>query len=112
MGHGLRARPRALGGQQDDPPDPGGGDDIEDSARVLTGHEELPGKKEEQRPGPVKSGLEAFGFREVGLPDLNARRHVRRKSPCDRGHLLSGRGERLHERPPDVPGCSCHNDHG
>jgi len=60
MGNGLRACPRALGGQQDDPPDPAGGDDIEDSARVFTGDEELPGKKEEHRPCPVKSGLEAF----------------------------------------------------
>jgi hypothetical protein len=65
-GNGRRARPRALGGQRDDAPDPAGPDDIHESVRVLTGNEEFTGK-EEQCPGYAGNGLKALSFRQADL---------------------------------------------
>jgi hypothetical protein len=65
-GNGRRARPRALGGQRDDAPDPAGPDDIHESVRVLTGNEEFTGT-EEQCPGYAGNGLKALSFRQADL---------------------------------------------
>lgn len=64
---GMVAGGDALRGQQHDPPDTAGPDDVEDVVEVAALRHEVAGGEEEERFGPVEGGFEGPGCGEVGL---------------------------------------------
>lgn len=100
---GMVAGADAVRGQQHDPPDPTGPDNVEDVVEVAALRHEVAGGQKEERLRAVEGGLEGPGCGEVGPMVPHPCRDVVRTPPGDGRHPLPAARSALTSGRPTFP---------